>query len=120
IQTASAVPNVEDNDVSGFYKGIELWNDPAGVTIEGGDISGNGIGIAAIDYSTYGNGATSAYVLDGVTLHDNGVDLQVVDTTVTVTGPTTLHTLNEQGSAVFNQDTLAVAPQATGTPRGDF
>ncbi len=93
------------------------------MTIEGGDVSGNGIGIAAVDFSSYGDGADSSYTLDGVQFHDNGVDLQAADADVTIDDsgtPTTISTYNIQGDGHFDAGNLAgPLPSPSGTLGND-
>jgi hypothetical protein len=96
---------VTDNDVSGFNTGIQLWND-SGVVVHGGDVTGNGVGIAAIEnHPTFGHASGPGdYGIDGVNLSGNVLDLEVQDTELSVddtTQPSHFTTVHVDGAGDF-------------------
>jgi Ca2+-binding RTX toxin-like protein len=109
---------VTNNDVSGFTTGIQLWNDEQ-VTIHGGNVTGNTVGIAAIDdHPTFGqSGEPGDYGIDGVNLFGNGTDVRVQDTEFSIddTGPASnLSTVQVQGAGTFDDNGFA-GPLAVGS-----
>ena len=72
---------VTDNDVTGAHFGIEIWNCPttSTVTISGGTLTGNDVGILVTNNDfAYGAGAATTAVIRGVTILDSvtaGVDV---------------------------------------------
>jgi Ca2+-binding RTX toxin-like protein len=106
---------VTNNDVSGFNTGIQLWNDE-NVVIQGGTVSGNNVGIAALDdHPGFGQDSPDAdgdYGIDGVTLTGNGTDLLVQDVELSIddtTGTSTVSTVQVQGEGEFDEGSYAGA-----------
>ena len=87
---------VTDNDVSGFAYGYRLANNPGGITINGGTLSGNQIGVELYDSYGFGlvpgeNQVTLAGVnITGSTVANVRISDSTTDTQATTTSGTTL------------------------------
>ncbi len=94
IQSAVAV-EVHDNDVTGTYNGVRLWNNPTSstITVNGGVLTGNDNGVIATNWDAgYFNAAASSYVLDGITVDVTGA--AVAEAGVLVDGDTGANTVH--------------------------
>ena len=90
LQTAVGV-NLADNNVSGAYAGVELWNNPTSstVTVDGGVLSGCVKGVFANNYDGYSSNAqASAYIIDGVTITGGTTGIHVKDNNSNTNGAT--------------------------------
>ncbi|RYE88016.1 MAG: hypothetical protein EOP19_02640, partial [Hyphomicrobiales bacterium] len=72
----------EGNDATGLDIGIAVWNSPAGLTIEGGTLNGNDIGVRAYETDVlYGNGATSTVTIERTEIKNSTGSAIAVDDT---------------------------------------
>jgi hypothetical protein len=71
MQSATSL-TLSGNQVTGFDKGYDLWNNPttSTITVNGGTVINCNIGVFPNNYDGYGpsNAASSAYIIDGVTI----------------------------------------------------
>ena len=92
MQSATSL-TLSNNNVTGFDWGYDLWNCPttSTITVNGGNVTNCNYGIFPNNYDGYGpsNAASSAYIIDGVTITGSVINgIFVKDNTLNSNGAT--------------------------------
>jgi hypothetical protein len=75
-----ASATIQNNNVTGARYGVELWNLPSTITVRGGTLANNQVGIwATNDDVNYGAGAATTAIVDGATITGSTSDGVLVE-----------------------------------------